>query len=217
MAFAAAAVPVFSAVSSVASGVMGMMSQRQQAAAASENSAYQAQVAANNQIIANQQAEYATQVGQAQAEQASLEGAQRDASAVASMAANGVDVNVGSAVKVQQSNRVIGQLAALTKVTDAANVAYGYQSQAANYGAQSQLDTIQSQQEAPTATTGLGSLLSGVAGAAGQGMSAFNALTPQNPPTMAGGSAPTVPAQFQWMQNTNNYSQWSNGTSFTGS
>lgn len=213
----AAIIPAISAVASIGSGVMGMMAQRTAAEAASQNAAYQAQVASNNQVIANQEAEYATQVGQAQAQQASMQSSARNAEAVAAMAANGVDVNSGTAVNVQQSNRVVGQLAAVTKVSDAASTAYGYQSQGVNFGAQSTLDTAESQQTAPTLTTGLGSLLSGIAGAAKEGMTAYNALVPQNPSTMAGGTAPSVPANFSWMQNnTNNYSQWANGSAFSG-
>ena len=81
--------------------------------------AYQAQVAKNNQIIANQNAQYANEAGEAQAAATSLKGAAVGGKIKAGEAANNIDVNSGSAVNVQQSQREQAQLDTETVVNNA--------------------------------------------------------------------------------------------------
>lgn len=114
--------------------------------AQSANAKYQAQVAKNNQTISNQNATYATQAGEEQATEASQKARAQQAKLIASQAANGIDVNTGSAVDVQQSERETGNLNTSTVLNNAMLRAYGYRTQATNFGAQSALDTAESDQ-----------------------------------------------------------------------
>lgn len=123
--------------------------------------AYQAQVAKNNQIIANQNAKYATEAGEAQAAATSLKGAAVGGKIKAGQAANNVDVNTGSAVNVQQSQREQSKLDTETVLNNAELTAYGYRAQATGYGAQAGLETLTEEEAVPAALTGAaGNLLS---------------------------------------------------------
>jgi hypothetical protein len=57
----------------------------------------------------------------------------------AAQAASGIDVNSGSAVSVQASERMLGMLDALTIRSNAARAAYGYQAEAGNEIARSKM------------------------------------------------------------------------------
>jgi hypothetical protein len=103
---------------------------------------YQAQVAANNQVIAEQNARYAMQAGAVQEASkrtatGALIGSQR-----AAAAANGLDVNSGSAVDLQAGAAALGEQDANTIRDASARTARGYQVQGMNYGAQAQLDRM---------------------------------------------------------------------------
>lgn len=152
MCFATLAVigAVTSAVGTVATGF-----------ATAANANYQSQVASNNATIAQNNAKYAMEAGQVKAEPASLKAAQQGGAVKASQAANGVDVNSGSAVDVQTSERERGNLDTQTTLANADLQAYGYRTQATNYEAQSQLDNAQAEQ-APigAALSATGGLLS---------------------------------------------------------
>jgi hypothetical protein len=100
---------------------------------------YQAQVAANNAIIENQNAAYATEAGEAQAENVGLQNRQNLGRVKATEAALGVDVNTGSAVQAQQSARQMGVLNVQNTIQKANLAAYGYRAQATGFQAQSGL------------------------------------------------------------------------------
>ena len=128
---------------SALSGISGIMGAQQSASAKSAAERYQAQVAANNATIANQNATTALQAGQAaeaaqRMKTAGLIGSQR-----AGLAANGVQLNSGSALDVQSDAASLGELDALTIRSNAARTAAGYEAQAGNSTAQSQLDQAQ--------------------------------------------------------------------------
>ncbi|SFQ45827.1 hypothetical protein SAMN05216229_12311 [Geopseudomonas sagittaria] len=86
-------------------------------------------------------------------------GAQR-----AAFAANGVDVNSGSAGQVQNDTAALGELDALTLVNNAAREAYGYQVQAIDQRQQGKLAKYQGKMDA------IGSILGGAEKAASMGM-----------------------------------------------
>lgn len=88
-----------------------------------------------------------------------LIGAQRTA-----FAANGVDVNSGSAGQVQNDAAALGELDALTLVNNAAREAYGYQVQAMDQRQQGKLAKYQGKMDA------IGSILGGAEKAASMGM-----------------------------------------------
>lgn len=107
---------------------------------------YQAQVANNNAIIAQQNANYAIEAGQSKAATQSLQEAERGGEIKAAQALSGVDVNTGSYKEVQKSQRMLGSLNTKQQLANAQLTEYGYLSQKTNYQAQAQLDTYQGKQ-----------------------------------------------------------------------
>ncbi len=128
---------------------------------------YQSQVAENNKTIANQNAAYAAAAGSRQAADASMRSAATGGRIKAAQAANNIDVNTGSAVEVQKSEREVGQLSSLTAQNNALLQAYGYRSAATSYGAQAGLDVAAAAQAPIGATIGAAGGLLGNASALG--------------------------------------------------
>lgn len=137
---------IIAGVIGTAVSAVGAMSQ---AAAASENASYQAQVAANNAKIAKQNAAWTMEAGEQKAANDAMKTRAMVGQIKASEAANGVDVNTGSAVDVVSSETGLGQAQQTTIRSNAAKDAYGYDVQSMNFTAQSQLD----RQEADQAMT----------------------------------------------------------------
>lgn len=126
---------------------------------------YQAQVAANNAKIAQQNATSAIEAGQVKAQDQSLKEAEVGGEIKASQAASGIDVNSGSAVDVQAGQRAKGELDPEMMLHNAQLEAYGYRSQAVGYEAQSELDKTEAAQAPIGADLGAaGSLLSNASG-----------------------------------------------------
>lgn len=132
---------IISAVGTIAGGI-----------AQSNALKYQAQVAQNNAIIAQENANYAIEAGHQKAAMTSLQEAETGGEIKAAQAANNVDVNTGSNKAVQISQRELGNLSTQTQLNNAQLTAYGYESQKVQYQAQAQLD----QYEAPQAIVGAG-------------------------------------------------------------
>lgn len=130
--------------------------------AAAASGRYQSQVARNNAVVEQQNAEYATEAGEAAALVSGLKGAQRLAHIKTAQAANNIDINSGSAVKVRATEAEGNALDAETVRHNAALQAYGYRTGAVSDTAQAQLDTAQAS-AAKTAgiLSGAGTLLEG--------------------------------------------------------
>ncbi len=151
----------------------------EQGQATSNAASYQAAVAKNNQIIANQNASYAEQAGEAQATATSLKGAATGAKIKAAQAANGIDVNTGSAVDVQASQREVSQLDTETVLNNAELQAYGYRANATNFQAEAGLEQQKAEQAPIGADLGAaGNLLSSASSIGGK-WSGFGNWTPQ--------------------------------------
>lgn len=135
--------------------------------AQSKAASYQAQVAANNAQIASEQANLATQKGEQEAMSQSLKNRAALGGIIASEAANGVDVNSGSALNVQKSADVLGLQDVQTIRSNAAIESYGFRSQGTAYQAQEGLDTSEAQWAQNAGITGASASLLGGAGAAG--------------------------------------------------
>jgi len=114
---------------SIAGGVMGGM-------ATSSMYNYQSQVAKNNQIMAQQNADYATQAGEVESQREGMKTAQQIGTIKTQGGASGLDVNAGSKGQVVESATELGQLDAMTIRNNAAWKAYGFKTQAMNFGAQ---------------------------------------------------------------------------------
>lgn len=147
---------------------------------------YQAQVAKNNSTIATQNARYTAAAGSAQVEQQGLKARAQNANVKVGAAANGLDVNSGSALDVETSQRELGALDTATVANRAASAVAGYQDQAENFSAQSKLDSS----EAPWDYTG--GLLKGFGTVAGE-----LPKTPWGSSLLSGN--PSLPSQHAWM------------------
>jgi hypothetical protein len=149
--------------------------------------AYQAQVAKNNQIIAEQNAQYSMEAGEAQAAAAGLKGAAVGGKVKAGLAANNIDVNSGSAVNVEQSQREQSQLDTETVLNNAELTSYGYRTQAVGYGAQAGLETMEEEEAVPAAVTGAAGNLLSSASAVGFKFGSNNGFTLNGATNLAGG------------------------------
>lgn len=129
------------------------------------NSNYQAAIANNNAVIAGYNAKEAADAGQIAAQTQSMRGADLLGKVKASQAANGVDVNSGSAVDVQVGAREESVFNANTTEHNALLQAYGYRVQQQSDLAQAKLDQAQGTQE----------LVGGILGASGSLISGANA------------------------------------------
>lgn len=161
----AAAIPI---AMQVAGSVAGAAGKEQEASAQATSSRYQAAVAANNAAIARNNALTATRVGEVKGTQQELKNRGQLGSIVAQQAANGIDVNTGSAKKVQDSARILGRLDTMTIRSDASKEAYGYETEAQNYDAESGLLKKQAKDSEAAGDTGaFTSILSGASSAFG--------------------------------------------------
>ncbi|MDR3569615.1 MAG: hypothetical protein P4L43_16440 [Syntrophobacteraceae bacterium] len=135
----AAAAP-YLAGASIATGVAGTVIQGE---AQAQSADYMAQVARNNQLIGQQNADMALEQGTAQEEaQREKTGAQISQER-ASYGAMGVDPNSGSALGVRSSAAELGELNAQTIRYNAQVQAWNDINQANSYAAQSQLNKSQ--------------------------------------------------------------------------
>lgn len=120
--------------------VVGVAGAAASAAGALSQAKYSSQVARNNATIAGQNSAYAAQAGNQAAQEASLQSAAQGAGLKADEAANGVDVNTGSAVNVQSSQRMAGTLDTDQVMHNALLQSYGYQSTVESENAQAKQD-----------------------------------------------------------------------------
>lgn len=130
----------------VGAGVSYMASQNA-AAAASNQANYNAEIAANNQKTADQEAQATLQQATVQQQQKANQEEQQIGSQKAAFAANGVDVNSGSATSVLSDTAAAGTLDQLTIQNNAAQTAVGYKNQGINFGNQATLDNQASEQD----------------------------------------------------------------------
>ncbi|WP_439392325.1 hypothetical protein ACRQ5Q_22275 [Bradyrhizobium sp. PMVTL-01] len=129
--------------------------------AKSESDAYQAQVAANNAKIAQQDATLEIQAGDVAAFNRQMKTRAQVGSEKARQGASGIDVNTGSAVDVRAGTEELGMLDALTVRSDASKRAYAKQVEATSDTAQSELLKSQSEQDVTAGwLSGAGTLLS---------------------------------------------------------
>jgi hypothetical protein len=157
MAFMAAAAPVLG-LAGAATYAVGTIESGQ---ATSNAATYQAQVAQNNAIIAEQNANYASEAGLASAVATSMKGAAASGKVKATQAASGIDVNTGSAVNVQASERETNVLSSETVLKNAELQACGYRAKATSEEAQAGLEKEDAEQATVGADIGAtGNLLS---------------------------------------------------------
>lgn len=125
---------------------------------------YQAGVAQINAQIANQNARYATAVGESKAQISGMQTRAQLGTTKAIQGASGLNVNTGSAVGVRASEADIGEENEMTIRSDTARQAYGFKVQAAGDIAQSNLDLASAASSKTASKYGAISSLLGSAG-----------------------------------------------------
>ncbi len=110
----------------LAGGLLQAQGAQQSAAATQQSLDYQAGVAQINSQIDLQNADYARNQGEIQATQFGLKEAQQEANIKTAQSASNIDINSGSAVDVQQSQRTLGQTDMAQIRSNAAKTAYDY-------------------------------------------------------------------------------------------
>lgn len=127
-------------VASAGSSIMGAMGASQKADADAAAYNYKAQVASNNAIIAQRNAEAATSAGASKAQTNDLKTKNMVATQLVTQASSGLDVGSGTAVNLRQSAADIGHLDTLTILNNAAKNSAGFKAQGMNFTAESGLD-----------------------------------------------------------------------------
>ncbi len=157
-----ATLAIVSLVSTVASAGISFIGGQQQAAAQKDAANYQAQVARNNQVIAEQNATYARQAGAAEVEAQGMKTRAVVGQEEAAQGASGIDLTTGSPQEVRRSTSQLGQLDAATLQANAELRARGAEVQASNFGASAALYSQQAKNASSAGTiSGFSSLLSG--------------------------------------------------------
>lgn len=146
---------------------------KQQAQAAAQSARYNAAVAANNATIAKQNSAWAGENAEKQSA-AALAKTRAEVGAIkANQAASGIAVDSGSALDVRSSAKELGQLSAIDIRTKAARQAYGYDTEAAGYQAQSNLGEAQAKNELAAGKIASNSALVGGLSTAASGFSDY--------------------------------------------
>ena len=163
--------PIIAVVATVIGTGVSMYGAEQSAAAQSKAANYQAAVAANNQITANADANYAVSAGEAQQESQAMSTRALLGNQKAAQASSGLDVNSGSAVDVRSSAAALGALSGLNIGNNAAMKAAQYRAQGASFGAQSALDTMHG--ASATTAGNINAISAGIGGAGSIASSAY--------------------------------------------
>jgi hypothetical protein len=157
--------PLFLAAGSLVSTVVGAgisaYGQSKTAQANAQAATYQAQVAANNQKIAQQNAQFSLASGRQQAQIQDIKTGQNLGQIKAAQAASGLDVNTGSNLDVQQSAAEIGRLDTLTIMNNAMKQSGGFLAQGQQFTAESQLDTMKASAAQTAGSIGVASSILG--------------------------------------------------------
>lgn len=142
----------------VAIGLAGSMMQAQ---GQKENGAFQSGMLKQNAAFKAQTAEETINAGNTSADWQRVRTGQAVGTQRSVQAANGIDVNSGSAAQLQDDTAMLGELDALTIQNNAAREAYGYRVQAKQ-------DLLNANQSVKNGNTGaMGSILGGIGGAFG--------------------------------------------------
>jgi hypothetical protein len=149
------------AVAVTASTILGVVGQSQQASAQAGMANYQAQLARNNQQVAEGYAQRALQQGQVDAQNQRLKTAAVLGSQRAALASQGGDVDSGSPLDIQTDTARAGEYDAQTIGNNAALKAYGYRVQAANAGGEANLDDFKAANTMASLPYSIGSSLLG--------------------------------------------------------
>lgn len=138
----AAAIGAIGIGASLAGGILGAQGATQSAEATQRMYNYQAGVAKINSQVDLQNADYARQQGEVQAQQYGQKAAQQLGAIRTTQAASGIDINSGTAAQVQASQRQIASTDMAMIRQNAAKVAYDYDVKSTMDLNQATLDTM---------------------------------------------------------------------------
>lgn len=156
------------ALSAVSTGVAAY-GQIQQGKAAKNAADYQAQVARNNQIIAERKAEDARARGKIASGENDLRTRQLIARQRTGIAGSGQLVDTGSGAEITSDTAALGKLDSLRIVNNAEREASGFENQAFNFGAESELQSFTGKNAlGASRTQAFGTLISGAGEVAGK-------------------------------------------------
>lgn len=156
-------------LASLAGSAVGAVGAAQAASARADAANTQSQIDAKNQQTATQNAQWAAQAGEQQAKTSGDKARLMQGAIKAGEAANGVDVNSGSNLDVQESQAKASENSALIIRQNAARDAYAYNNQSWSYGMQQNLDQQSAAADEAAGSIGAaGTLISGVGSAADQ-------------------------------------------------
>jgi hypothetical protein len=130
---------------SLAGGILGAAGAQKEGTAQQQMYNYKAQVAKINADIDRQNAAWARTKGEGEALRYGMKAAQQRGAIRAAQGASGIDVNSGSAKEVQRSQEAIKDMDLGTIRTNAAKVAYDYETKAVMDENQAGLDTMAGQ------------------------------------------------------------------------
>lgn len=178
MAWMALAATALGTVASVAGA-------EKQAQAENQMYQYQAQVANNNQTIANQNAQLALQQGQQQEAAKRQQTAQMIGGEITDLSAAGIDPTSLTSQRLQESTAQLGETDAMTIRSNALNTATGYRNQGLDFGAQAQVDQSAAQNALTAGNlNAFGSFASGTGTVANRWYQYFGPKTNTNNPAL---------------------------------
>lgn len=142
-------------VGTVAGGVIGGIGAEQSAGAQAAAYRYKAGVALLNSQINKQNAAWAREAGDTQAEIAGLKSGQQIAETKVQQAASGLDVNTGTTAQVRADQTSISEFDQNTIRWNAAKEAYGYETKATMDVAEAGLDRVAADNAEEAGTIGM--------------------------------------------------------------
>lgn len=151
------------AIGTIGGAIAGGVSSYQSKKANAQNAAYQANIAKQNQKIAEDNAAKERQAGYEEANKQRLKTAQMVEAQRAGMAASGINSEFGTGFDLTDTTKYYGEMDALTTIRNANEKAESYMAQAGMYGSQSDMYTTSSRNNQTAAwTSTLGSSLSSI-------------------------------------------------------
>jgi hypothetical protein len=137
---------------------------------------YQAGVAAVNERIAKQNAEFSRTVGESKAEQSGMKTRAQVGATKVIQGASGFRAGEGSGGEVIASQQMLGEAEQSTIRSNAARAAYGHEVEAMNFGAQSKLYSMASKTSKVSGVLGATSSLLGGASSTADKWMQYNSL-----------------------------------------
>lgn len=144
---------IFSGITNIGSGISQMIQARTEAANIKAKAQMQERMYELNSEIAEMQADEAIRIGDEQARQIKLQNRQVIGSQRVNLAAQGIEIDSGSALQIQEDTAVLGELDALTIRHNAAKQAMGYEMEASQASLNGTLSRLSGDLSAGTTLT----------------------------------------------------------------